>query len=395
MKKLAALDVDGVVLKGQFLLSFARLIGPLHCLYSLVLCLLYEIGVLSLTKLIRKVFAAGRGRRAELLDEAYSKLKIRPGIAETVERLKSEGYEVVLLSSGVPQEIIDRLSSELGIRWGRGVVLPRDAGYLTGEVQGETLEEDGKLRMVEALLHEHSLLWDDVLVIGDDRSNIPLFREAGLSIGLNPTSSLRRFSDYELSDDDLPDVFNRPPRSYIPRKLIHLSGLLFIPLWQSSKEISAGILLIATLFYLVSESVRLRGKNLPLISYITRLCLRGGERKRMALAPVALSLGVLLSLLIFPPGLSHAMVISACLGDSVAMLAGRAFGRIPLLYNPPKTLEGTIAHFLSTTLGCYLIIGEPFFLFCAISAVIESLPLRELENFAVPIVSGLLYLLIT
>lgn len=398
MKKLAIFDIDGVVINGQFLLAAARRAGLRHYLWSVLLCLFYEMGLIRLRSLMERVFAGCRGLPEGVLAEIGECVGVRPGIPEAVGSLERAGYEVVLLSAGVPQPVVETLCRKLGVSHGRGIDLEVVEGTLTGRLSGETLDDDGKVRYAEGLLRAMGIGWPDVLAIGDDRGNIPLFRRAGLTVGFRTMPSLARYARFEITDRDLPGLpASLLRRRYHPvlRKLLHLSGVGVIALHVCSPRLAIGMLAGLSALYLVSELLRRANRAVPLMTTLTRLCIRRTEEDRLALAPLALASGLALCLLVFPPRIAYAAVAAACVGDVAAMAVGTFFGRTPILYSRRKSLEGSLAHFLSTVLVCCLVLGEPMWSFCLVAALLESIPLGDGENFVVPVLASGCYWLVS
>ena len=169
--------------------------------------------------------------------------------------------------------------------------------------------------------------------------------------------------------------------SEILRKVIHISGFL-IPLvcvqFLSTYLVSVGLFLVIVV-YTISEVARGYEINFPIFSTVTQKAAKSVfEVKYFATAPIAFTLGITLSLLFFPPSIAYASITVLTLGDSMANIFGKVFGKIPLPFNRKKTFEGTICGFVCAFFGSIL-----FSLFlCRLMIIWLSHCLRELCYFS-------------
>ena len=179
-------------------------------------------------------------------------------------------------------------------------------------------------------------------------------------------------------------------RNEILRKLIHIGGF-FIPILSNllGLLIVTTLIFTVTLFYVVSEWARIKGKNLPIVSSITLHAAREGELATFATAPVFFALGISLTLLLFPAPASGAAISAFAVGYSTASIFGRMFGKHTLPFNKGKTFEGSFSGFFFAFLAAAFFIS-PFMALvtAAVAMVIESLPLPLSDNLVVPLITG-------
>jgi phosphoserine phosphatase len=76
---------------------------------------------------------------------------------------------------------------------------------LTGAVEAYFDEHD-KLDFVAGWCAANGYSLQDVVAIGDSRSDLPLFRHAGASIALNATAEARAAARHAIDTDDLRDL---------------------------------------------------------------------------------------------------------------------------------------------------------------------------------------------
>ena len=104
-----------------------------------------------------------------------------------------------------------------------------------------------------------------------------------------------------------------------------------------------------------------------------------------------------LTILLFPVPIAAAGMAIFLLGDAVAAIVGRRWGRIQL-GNQPKTLEGTLAFIVGAFLIVLLIPEIPWWIGLAgavTGAIMEALPVPLNDNLRVPLVACLvMYVLV-
>ncbi|NYZ77086.1 hypothetical protein H0O02_02100 [Candidatus Micrarchaeota archaeon] len=138
-------------------------------------------------------------------------------------------------------------------------------------------------------------------------------------------------------------------------------------------------------------NLSLRGKKISLVEWF----IRNFERDEV-LFPGWGSACYATGVLLIATFLSDVNAIAASLviigvGDSVSTLVGMR-GRIRFPYNRKKTLEGSIAFFLSS-LPAYLFVGAAIIPAALIAAFVESLDLGMDDNITVPVAAVLFFLI--
>lgn len=177
------------------------------------------------------------------------------------------------------------------------------------------------------------------------------------------------------------------------RKTIHISGFLiplsFVQIW--GHYLVSGILFLVTILYLLSEVARKYGMNFPVFQSVTCKAAKSVfEINHFVTAPITFTLGIIISLLIFPPSVAYTSIAVLTLGDGFASIFGRIFGKTPIHFNKKKTLEGTICGFACAFLGSILFVN-PLKALVAVSAgmLAESLPLPIDDNLVIPFSTGM------
>jgi dolichol kinase len=179
----------------------------------------------------------------------------------------------------------------------------------------------------------------------------------------------------------------------IRRKLLH-TLIAFVPLSSSFIFNTTLFVLFSILaVYMISECLRVNGYSFPLLGGITRSSIRKLEERCFAFGPVTLVLGAILSLLFFPAVIANTVIWIVAFADTSATIVGRSVGNHRIPYNIKKSCEGSLAACLTAFLcGCIYLPLFPALLAACFSSIIESLPLRSLDNLLMPIGTGILLL---
>jgi phosphoserine phosphatase len=126
------------------------------------------------------------------------------GIDETLLTLTQSGTHV-LLATITWRFAAEFLQERHGFAAVSGTELPIADGVVTGHVS-RYFDEHDKLRFVQEWCAQRSIPLADVAAVGDSRSDLPLFRQAGRSIALNATPDARHAATRVIDTDDLRDV---------------------------------------------------------------------------------------------------------------------------------------------------------------------------------------------
>lgn len=171
------------------------------------------------------------------------------------------------------------------------------------------------------------------------------------------------------------------------RKSIHLCSC-FIPFFLTKyKPFIVISLSCVLLFYTICELLRIKGKDVFLISLITKIASRERDENKFVLGPVTLSLGILSTILIFNVPSATAGIFALGLGDGLASLFGKLFGRRAIPFTKGKTLMGSIACFcgifgaiLLQTKSCLSAL-----ILAIVGTLIELIPLKDFDNLIIPL----------
>lgn len=413
VRKLVVMDVDGVLFRGHFILHLARHAGTLIYIRTALLCFLFNINKIPIQELITRVYARFKGITIERAKKVYLDITLIKNARETIDALHKNGCQVVLISSGVPDLFVRDLAARLSAHAGYGLKIEVHNNQLTGDVFGRLSHSIGKKEIIEDLLHKNNLSWKDTIVLVDDRNNLNIMHKASINIGVNAHYPIRQQAQYLIDSGDLAEVldilntadahtyktlfagmrkqFTRSWYQEIRRKLLHIliagtpffSGMVY--------HATLAVLFALVAFYLISECLRINGYSFPMLGRITRYSIRRTEERGIAFGPVTLVLGAIISLMFFPPVIATTVILIVAFADTTATIVGRGMGSHRIPYNTKKSWEGTAAAWITAFLcGCAYLPVSYALLAASFSSIIESLPLKSLDNLLIPIATGIL-----
>lgn len=171
------------------------------------------------------------------------------------------------------------------------------------------------------------------------------------------------------------------------RKAIHICTA-FIPLLLSKFYWTIEILLVlAALGFSLSEFLRLKGIEVPLVSFITRAASRKRDEGKFVLGPLMLVIGIVCSSLLFNEMCYTIGILSLAFGDGLASLAGKLFGKVKIPISCEKTCAGSLMCFIAIFCVSYAVSGvvKESLIIAFAGMVIEMLPLRDLDNLVIPV----------
>ncbi|MGQ3684677.1 MAG: haloacid dehalogenase-like hydrolase [Candidatus Loosdrechtia sp.] len=416
-KKIIILDVDGVIFRGQFLLHLARSLGFLIYIRTALLCLLFNMNKNTIHQLLTKAYERFKGTEFNHVQNVYKNVPLIKNARKTIGILQEHGYSVILMSSGVPDIFVKDLAARVSAGNGYGIEIDVRDGRLTGRVSGCLAKPNGKKQLVEKILRENNLTWQNAIVLVDDRNNLDIMHSASLNIGVHAHYPVRKRAHYLIDSGDLSEVldilalagvhssqmlfngmrkqFARSWHKEIRRKIIHIM-IACVPLFSGILYYTTITALFGLLvIYTISECLRINGYSLPLVGIVTRSSIRKEEERSFAFGPVTLILGASASLCFFPPFVANIAIWIVAFADTLATLAGRKFGFRRLPYNKKKSLEGTLTALVVAFFCGFFYLPAPEALLTAVfSSIIESLPLKSLDNLFMPLCTGIFLMLL-
>ncbi len=174
------------------------------------------------------------------------------------------------------------------------------------------------------------------------------------------------------------------------RKVIHLCAA-FIPFFLKIFYVPVlSLLSLVLLLYIIAEILRYKGIEVPIFSVITQTAARKRDENKFVLGPVTLTVGIIITALCFDYESASVGIYALALGDGLASLVGKLFGRNIIPFTQGKTAEGSLACFGAIFISTFLVTKNAFsaLIIAIIGMIIELFPLKDFDNLFIPIILG-------
>lgn len=195
---LVALDFEGVLVEGEFLLELAKLAVKGEIVEQLT-----KAGIGGSIR-----WTEAFGQRLELLKGVeYEKcilaaraLKLRPGAKEFVDSLRRLGAVKVGVITGCFDLIVKLLGEQLGLDFVVANKLIFDDGRLS---RVELIVDENKDIHLECIAQRFGIKMSNVIAIGDGANDVKMISKAGLGIAFNSAPVLQKYAKVTVQAERL------------------------------------------------------------------------------------------------------------------------------------------------------------------------------------------------
>ena len=185
-------------------------------------------------------------------------------------------------------------------------------------------------------------------------------------------------------------------RNEMARQFVHmafglaiLAIIFFLPFSRQNTVAIANLFVLGCLIYiLMLVDRRAHGKPSPFADYLLDSLEREGAPPAHGAFWYAIGALIALSFIPSPEGAVSAIMMLA-VADGVSTLVG-SYGCHPLPYNKKKSIEGTLAFFMSGLLT-YFLIGAAAIPLALLAAAVESMDLPLDDNLTIPVACALFF----
>jgi phosphoserine phosphatase len=165
-------------------------------------------GEIDFTESLRRRVALLEGVPQSDLARVYDeRLMLSPGAETMLAGLRKSGVRTLLVSGGF-RYFTERLKSRLRLDYTLANELEIANGKLTGRLLGDIVDADAKARELERIRRNLGLKNDQVIAIGDGANDLPMLREAGMSVAFHARPVVRALTRYSIDYCGLDAVLN-------------------------------------------------------------------------------------------------------------------------------------------------------------------------------------------
>ncbi|MEM1658246.1 MAG: HAD family phosphatase [Candidatus Jordarchaeales archaeon] len=202
--KVVVFDFDGVLYDGEHSIRFAEELGfgdAARKLYSAM-----AKGEIGFEEGLRRGAELWRGVPVEFVKRMMAQLKLRPGVDEVFATLRSLGYRTALVSCGGSNIGFLPIKRRLGIHYVYSNPVESRNGVLTGRIVGNPMTPERKAEVLAMIARREGVTPTECAAIGNDILDVPMFKIAGLTIGVNPTPEARRHVMFTVNPFDIKEI---------------------------------------------------------------------------------------------------------------------------------------------------------------------------------------------
>ncbi|WP_336626168.1 MULTISPECIES: phosphoserine phosphatase SerB [unclassified Microbacterium] len=140
---------------------------------------------------------------------AFQRVRARveptPGAAELIAAIHARGGIAAVVSGGF-HEILDTIAPTLGVDTWRANRLASDGAVLTGLVDGEIVDAEGKAAALREWALDAGLPLVRTIAVGDGANDLGMMAAAGLGVAFNAKPAVRAQADLVIGPVDLREL---------------------------------------------------------------------------------------------------------------------------------------------------------------------------------------------
>lgn len=138
---------------------------------------------------IHDIAKTTRGMDFQKLKKICDYVKLTPGTVSTLEKLKKEGFEIVIVSVN-DKRIINHILEKHKIKYYFSDIfaseLDTENGVLTGKINGEVVDTK-KLSVLDKIKEKYNVDEKHIMYVADGVTDIPLFKKLGHGVFFCPS----------------------------------------------------------------------------------------------------------------------------------------------------------------------------------------------------------------
>jgi phosphoserine phosphatase len=195
-KHLVVMDADSTLLRDEVIDMIAEEAGCASEVSAITASAM--AGEIDFAESLRRRVRLLAGLDVAMLDEVRAKLRLTPGARTLIRTLQRLGYVPAVVSGGFV-EVLEPLLRDLGVEYLAANRLAVADGRLTGEIDGEIVDREGKAHALARFANEIGVPLQQTVAIGDGANDIDMLSLAGLGIAFNAKPVVRDHADAAIN----------------------------------------------------------------------------------------------------------------------------------------------------------------------------------------------------
>jgi phosphoserine phosphatase len=204
--RLVAMDMDSTLVTIESIDEMGELLGIRERIAGVTAQAMR--GEIDYAESLRRRVALLAGLEEAALEKiCEERMHLSPGAETLVRRCRESGIRTLLVSGGF-DFFTAHLQQRLGIDTVLSNALEIERGRLTGRVRGAIVDGQAKAARLRAEMQRLGARREQVLAIGDGANDIPMLREAGVSVAYRAKAAVREHATHALDHAGLDGVLN-------------------------------------------------------------------------------------------------------------------------------------------------------------------------------------------
>lgn len=204
--KLLALDMDSTLITIESIDEMGDVLGIRGRVAAVTAAAMR--GEIDYPESLRRRVALLAGLEEQALEQILEeRVHLSPGAEQLIARCRGSGIRTLLVSGGF-SFFTQHLKEELAIDFTLSNELEIAGGRLTGRLLGEIVDGAAKAAKLVAVRNALAIGREQTLAVGDGANDIPMLREAGLSVAYRAKPIVREHATHSLDHAQLDGVLN-------------------------------------------------------------------------------------------------------------------------------------------------------------------------------------------
>ncbi len=202
--KLVCFDFDDVIADSRSLVKLPFIGGRLKALELGPEFVEGSLDSKKFKKFMDDVVKQLEGVSIDMVVRLMMKMKLHKGVKETLDKLHSSGYKIVIISTndeGIIRKYLEKHRLDGFVDHIYAAKLETSDGKVTGKISGEVLKDE-KVRIIPLLEKKYGIKRKDVVYIGDGPTDLAIMKLIGRGILFNPNplTKIEVFASKELKE---------------------------------------------------------------------------------------------------------------------------------------------------------------------------------------------------
>lgn len=197
---LVVMDVDSTVIEQEVIDLLAARAGVEAAVRDITDAAMR--GELDFEASLRARVSLLRGLPISAFDEVSNTVRLTRGARELCNALHADGHHVALVSGGF-DVVVERIASDLDVRYFQANRLETEGGVLTGNLVGDIIDRAAKAALLRTYAKQLDIPMSYTIAVGDGANDIEMVEAAAIGVAFVAKPALQAVADVIIEERDL------------------------------------------------------------------------------------------------------------------------------------------------------------------------------------------------